>query len=148
MSDAAALYFTHFYFFQGAKVDDVDSNGKTPRVLAVGRRNRMLIKFLDNKDSGAASLWGLEVGVSFSFSLSSLSLSLSSLSLSSLSLSSHSPLSLTLSVLMVMVVVSFFRTIVFGPPSRNRYGLIFFLCGMFIWAYPFYFFKVKKVSTF
>ena len=36
-----------------------------------------------------------------------------------------------------------YRTIVFGPPSRNRYAVIFFLCGMLIWAYPFYFVRVS-----
>ena len=40
------------------------------------------------------------------------------------------------------------RTIVFGPPSRNRYAVIFFICGMLIWAYPFYFIRVSEIFFF
>ena len=36
---------------QGASVEEEDKNGKTPRQLAVGRRHRALIKYLDTKDS-------------------------------------------------------------------------------------------------
>ena len=36
-------------------MDDVDSRGKTPRMLAVGRNHRKLVKFLDTRDM--ASIW-------------------------------------------------------------------------------------------
>ena len=56
MSDALVKHFLlllsfHFYY-QGAAVDDRDNNNKTPHMLAVGRKHRMLIKFLEKKDSG------------------------------------------------------------------------------------------------
>ena len=36
-------------------MEDIDSNNKTPRTLAVGRRHRSLVKFLDTRD--IASIW-------------------------------------------------------------------------------------------
>ena len=36
---------------QGAIVEDLDSNSKTPRMLALGRRHRELVKLLDKKDA-------------------------------------------------------------------------------------------------
>ncbi len=46
---------------QGASPEEPDNNNKTPRMLAQGRRHRMLIKFLDNKDTGG-NLWNWRCG--------------------------------------------------------------------------------------
>ena len=42
---------------QGGSVDDVDSNGKTPRMLAVGRKHSRLVKFLDTRDTAKTWDW-------------------------------------------------------------------------------------------
>ena len=51
------MEFTVSFSIQGASSDEYDTNNKTPRMLAMGRRHRMLLKFLDKKDTGGESLW-------------------------------------------------------------------------------------------
>ena len=36
------------------------------------------------------------------------------------------------------------RTWVFGPPSRSRYALIFYILAIWLWGYPMYYFKVRN----
>lgn len=48
--------YSMYSFLQGANIEDPDSNSKTPKMLAVGRRHRELVKLLDKKDS-AVDFW-------------------------------------------------------------------------------------------
>ena len=42
-------------YIQGGSADDVDSNSKTPRMLALGRRHKTLVKYLDTRDT--SNIW-------------------------------------------------------------------------------------------
>lgn len=40
-----------YSFLQGAITEDADSNNKTPKMLATGRRHREVVKLLDKKEA-------------------------------------------------------------------------------------------------
>ena len=45
----------------------------------------------------------------------------------------------------IYIYFSHFRTWVFGPPSRSRYALIFFVLAIVLWGYPMYYYKVMYI---